>query len=295
MYKIKIKITSPLFWLRVIQIFKMEIVFFCYIARFTVFIKATNRNPQIIVSLTSIPPRFSQLHLVIKSILQQTLLPDRLVLWLSKEHKNKNFLKCSLTNLPKKIQNLQKNGLEIYFTKDIGSYRKLIPSLKKFPNDIIITIDDDILYEKHTIKNLYSAYLQNGKQKVYCQRSRLIERRVKKGKVEYTANTLNFTSKNNDKKLFFTTGGGTLFPPHILYKDVFQESILSKLTPFEDDSWFNIMTRLNNKSVFQINSTEINSLPTSSKYPLSAFNLQNNRTGFNQQLNALIRYYKLKL
>lgn len=34
------------------------------------------------------------------------------------------------------------------------SYTKLIPCLVKYPNDSIITVDDDILYTRDTIKRL---------------------------------------------------------------------------------------------------------------------------------------------
>lgn len=44
--------------------------------------------------------------------------------------------------------------------KDIRSYTKLIPSLEKFPNDVIAVCDDDVFYLKDWLKNLYNAYLK---------------------------------------------------------------------------------------------------------------------------------------
>ena len=254
-------------------------------------IRPSNRNPQIILSLTSIPARFHKLHLVIESILCQSLQPDRIILWLSKKHQNKNF--SDIKALPQKIQKLQKRGLEIYFTKDIGPYRKLIPTLKKFPNDIIITIDDDVFYEKSVVDSLYKAYLQNGNNFVYCRRSRIIEKNKVSG---YIADRLNFSSKNNHYKLLTTGCGGVLYPPSIFSQEVFNKEVFLKLAPFEDDSWYNVMLAKNKKSVWQLEvKKEVAHLSNIyNTYNLSAINTKNNREKFNQQFNALIQHYQTK-
>ena len=48
-----------------------------------------------------------------------------------------------------------KNGLEIRFVKDIGSYTKAIYAFKEFSESIIVTADDDIFYPKDWLKKLY--------------------------------------------------------------------------------------------------------------------------------------------
>ena len=41
----------------------------------------------------------------------------------------------------------KKFGLQIeYYEENIKSYTKLLPSLQKYPDDIIITVDDDAYY-----------------------------------------------------------------------------------------------------------------------------------------------------
>lgn len=42
------------------------------------------RHPQIIVSMTSYPARINTVHLAIRSLLAQKVLPDKIVLWLCK-------------------------------------------------------------------------------------------------------------------------------------------------------------------------------------------------------------------
>jgi len=70
------------------------------------------RNPELIVSLTSIPERLATIHLCLDSLLRQSLKPDRLILWLNESCEegrpivNKNHIPLSLVRL-------QGRGLEI--------------------------------------------------------------------------------------------------------------------------------------------------------------------------------------
>ena len=49
---------------------------------------AHGRSRELIVSLTSYPKRFSTLHLTLKSLLTQSVRPDRVILWLAEADKN---------------------------------------------------------------------------------------------------------------------------------------------------------------------------------------------------------------
>ena len=100
----------------------------------------------VIVSLTSYGKRVTDsVPYAIFSIFTQSVLPNRIVLWLDNDNWNDN-------NLPYLLKRIQKSGLEIYYCDDIRSYKKLIPALRKFPNNPIITIDDDFYYNKDFIK-----------------------------------------------------------------------------------------------------------------------------------------------
>ena len=46
--------------------------------------------------------------------------------------------------------------------------------MQKYPYDIIITIDDDIIYEKNTVELLYKSYLKYSKE-IFARRVHLIE------------------------------------------------------------------------------------------------------------------------
>ena len=106
-------------------------------------------DTEVIVSLTTYSKRFYEVYLTIESIMQGTVKPNRIILWLADEMKN--------LPIPVSLQRQMERGLEIGYTKDIRSFKKLIPTLKEHPESVIITIDDDALYEYDLIENLLSC------------------------------------------------------------------------------------------------------------------------------------------
>ena len=122
------------------------------------------REKQIIISLTSFPQRINTVIKTIKTLLNQTMKPDMVILWLAPEQfPNKE------NDLPKELLDLRDFGLTIDWYKDIRSYKKIIPTLKKYPDSIIITTDDDIYYAPDTVETLYKSYLEHPKDvKQFC-------------------------------------------------------------------------------------------------------------------------------
>ena len=54
--------------------------------------KTEEREKQLIVTLTSFPERINEVHLCINTLLNQTLKPDKIILWLAEEEfPNKNM------------------------------------------------------------------------------------------------------------------------------------------------------------------------------------------------------------
>ena len=176
--------------------------------------------------------------MTIKSIIRQTLKPNKIILWLSKTE----FIKKE-KNLPLNLLSLIKKGLNIKFVKkNIKSYKKLIPSLKKYPNNLIITVDDDIIYRKDTIEKLYKNYIKFPKD---IHAHRITKFKYKSGKFEVISGGYQYY-KNSSFLNKLTGVGGVLYPPNSLYKDVLREDLFLKLAPTNDDQWFWIQAILNN-------------------------------------------------
>ena len=196
-----------------------------------------NRKEKIIVSLTTYSKRINTVFLAIESIFEQTAKPDKIVLWLDKNE-------FSIDTIPSTLKKQIKQGLTVDFCDNIRSYKKLIPSLKKYPDDIIITIDDDIVYKNDCIENLYNAYLED-KNQVYCNYS-------------FKFLSQDFRPVVNENKAYFLfnyigTGAGTLFPPHILPDEIFNEDVFMKLAPIHDDVFISLLLQMYNINLVNVN------------------------------------------
>ena len=116
---------------------------------------SVNRKP-VIVSITSYPARIHEAVLAIRTVYRQTMQPDQVVLWLGEEK-----FPNKLGDLPKELlQLVSEKGLEIRWREDLGPHTKYFYAFKEFPDALVITIDDDILYPPDRIENLYQCYLR---------------------------------------------------------------------------------------------------------------------------------------
>lgn len=196
------------------------------------------KNPRpegerVIVSLTSYGRRVkSVLPYAIISLLRQTFKPDVIILWLDKEHWNDD-------NLPKPLIKLRTKGLTIAYCDDIKSYKKLIPSLEMYPNDIIIAVDDDFIYASHLIKQLMEAWYKEPN-RVYVHRAFGITF-TNDGSVEKYNHWQKEISNRSDDFVFPLGGSGCLYKRELLYPDVMHNELFLRLAPYADDVWFFFM------------------------------------------------------
>ena len=248
------------------------------------------RNKKLIVTLTSFPERINEVHLVITTLLNQTLKPDKIILWLAEEEFPKKE-----KDLPPALLNLQKYGLTIRWCENLKSYKKIVPALLEYPDDILVTADDDLFYRKDWLELLYKSYEQNPD---YLYGHRIKEILTGKEGQNVTAKYLDMpvNSQTENKNYLATSGAGLLFPPGSLYKDAARRELFMNLAPQGDDLWLWAMAELNNKKVKLVDG-HINKLYYMN--PFRDFELVNaktlyssNKLGMNDtQLQAILEYY----
>ncbi|MDO5437296.1 MAG: glycosyltransferase family 2 protein [bacterium] len=208
-------------------------------------INLEEREKKIIASLTTFPERINSVSKTIKTLMNQTVKADEIVLWLAEEQ-----FKGKENSLPSELKALKEYGLQIKWTNDIKSYKKLIPALKEYPDDIIITFDDDIYYEKDTIEVLYNSYLKN-KNEIQANRTWRIE--LKNDKIRPLDSSCLIWNYEEYKEASFLNTiigcGGVLYPPHSLCEDVLDESKFTEIVPTQDDIWFWGMALLNGTKI----------------------------------------------
>lgn len=208
-------------------------------------------NIPVIISLTSIPTRLSTLHLVIRSLLNQNSSPKKILLWLNNDLKS---------DIPKKLQKLQGNIFEIKFSKLTCSHRKLIHSLKDYPDEIIITCDDDLMYRKNWLSLLYKEHLKYPKDIIANQTSHINFDNNDKT-LPFKKWRKKYITKFNQKALVPIGAWGVLYPPNSLHKDTTKVDLFLKYTPKADDLWFKAMAILNNTLSRQAKNTPKEPIP----------------------------------
>ena len=204
------------------------------------------REIPITVSLTSFPARINIVSQTIASLLNQTMKPDTLVLWLAPEQ-----FPNGEADLPQELVGLKQYGLTIDWYKDIRPYKKIIPTLKKYPHTVIITTDDDICYTPDTIETLYNSYLAH-KDEIHAHRADILslvesqEGKTERPIIQKAKTRELYADKYKGKSSFrlaLTGYGGVLYPPDCFHKDICSEELF-KLIPTHDDVWLWAMSVL---------------------------------------------------
>ena len=112
-----------------------------------------------------------------------------------------------------------------YCENNLISYTKIIPTLRKYPQSYIITIDDDVIYSNKLIENL--VYKSNRyPNDIIANRIHKI-RIINKKPAKY--NSWHFNFKKDTKYAFFTGTGGVLYPPKCFHKDILDKKSIMDL------------------------------------------------------------------
>ena len=205
-----------------------------------------DRDKKIIVSLTTIPSRIKAVSVVVEIMLRQTVKPDKIVLYLGQE-----FIKD--IELPKELIYLTKKGLDIRYREDLKPHTKYYYAMQEFSNDIIITVDDDILYPKTLIESLMKSYHKYPKA-ISCMRAHKItynsDGTIKPYNQWYGRVKGNMKPSHN---LLATGVGGVLYPPHSFTKDAFNVEKIKELSFKADDIWLKVMEWINDVKVVKAN------------------------------------------
>lgn len=222
----------------------------------------------VIVSLTSIPSRLPTLHLVIKSLLVQPCRPKKIVLWLNEKLR---------VELPKSLQKLPSDIFEVRFSKIDCSHLKLIESLKAFPDDVIITCDDDLFYRKNWLQFLFEEHQKNPKDVIGIHTLHI---NYDKHEEPKTYKQWTYPDGAPNVSAIIALGSwGVLYPPNCLSEKVHDIDLLMQLAPKHDDLWFKAMELLKGTRIRQATKIPKTPIPIigSQKIALKKENVANNK------------------
>ena len=191
----------------------------------------------LVVSLTSYKPRFKFLHLTLKTLLNQVIVPDIIVLWVAESE---------IRDLPESVL-LLKDRITILPTADLRSYKKIIPSLARYPDAFIVICDDDSYYPRNWLSDLVDGANDN--------RHSIVARSVHRfhylsgGQlapcIDWSFDVQDHRARQISVDTIPVGSGGVLYPPRSLHADVSDVALFTRLCPSNDDLWLYVMARLN--------------------------------------------------
>ncbi len=189
------------------------------------------RDKKIIVVIPSFPPRLKRLDRTIKSLMNQTVKADEIVVYLSVETKD--------TDIPERLRDLEKYGLKIKTGYDnIICHKGWYYGMQEYPDDIIIIVDDDCIYDDDVIESLMESY-KKYPNAISARRAHKMLLDENKKLLPY--NKWQFECKEYDNPsmhYFVTQLGGVLYPPKIFKnKLTFNLELVMEYCPNNGDIW----------------------------------------------------------
>lgn len=237
----------------------------------------------IIVSFTSFPARINNVWKVVKSLKGQSIRPEKIILWLSKEQFHHR------EDVPESLWKEVDDLFEIRMVEgDIRSHKKFYYVMQEYPDTTFVTCDDDIYYDPDFLKYLVDASRQFPGC-VIANKTRQIgfaEDGTLKPYNEWKDEQTAFEAEN----LIQIGVGGVLYPPKALHELTLRKDLFFTLTPMADDVWLNCMARLNGTPIVQ-SAMKMKPLAIKSNAPTLK---QQNRghNGNDEQLSKLMKYLK---
>lgn len=196
---------------------------------------------KIVVSITTIPKRTSFLYNVINSLLKQTVVPNKIILYYAND---------SLDGIPENVLNLRDDIFNIVCIHNTyRSYSKFYYSFIHYPDCINILADDDLSYKSHFIENLLNGY----KKYQDCMICNVYHTVVIRDNSIYTPTEMPKCNEQYGKYIRPLSGWGTLIPPNfITYNDLVDIDDFVKNIPTHDELYLFYINLKKNKNTYCI-------------------------------------------
>lgn len=194
-----------------------------------------------VVSLTTYPARIGNVWRVIEMAANQRGIKDKYAICLYLIESEFEGI-----DLPAKIKELQARGLTVKFNKEnLKCHNKYFYAFKDYPEKTIITIDDDLQYNHHSISGLIKKNKEYPKCITYNLGSFVIKNRPFKSWPDAICQCTPHID------IYPLGVGGVLYPPHSLHGLVFNSDVIKKTCLCADDMWLNFSSRMNQTYVVQ--------------------------------------------
>ena len=190
-----------------------------------------------IISMATIPSRKARLKENLPSIINQSYPFDTLILNILDNLSDDDYV------FYEDLKSMDKRIILNRVEQKWRSCNKLLPALKLYPNDIIITIDDDIYYPKDSFQTLMQQWVETPN----CIIAHEINPILLLKNNTYITYLNGFDVKLMQKEWGKYLSCCTLFPPHVFDNtEVFDYDKMMEVTQgVHDELWFWINSTLN--------------------------------------------------
>ena len=236
----------------------------------------------IVVSLTSTVARIRHIFPTLYSIAGQIHKPDLIVLWLSED-----------AVFPKQtLAKIKAMGILVAFRKDIGPNTKYHYAFAEYKNDLIITVDDDIIYHKEMIHELYNTFLEHP-ELVIARRVHKIRFNYEKQPVKYRDWFWEYRDSEKPSHELLATGvGGVLYPPAVTNLKCWENIDFLKVCPTNDDIWLKFCELSQNIKVCAVTSSLFYNdvvIERTQKNALATENIDNGKN--DERIKSCLQYF----
>lgn len=249
--------------------------------------QALNRKTDtmpVIISLTSIPSRLAAVALTIRSLLAQDVAAEKVILWLHHDLR---------TQIPRALHELQGDIFTIYFVDLTCPHRKLIHTLEQYPQAVVVTCDDDLMYHRDWLHRLYQDHLRYPRA-IIAHECRRIEFESCGLPKSYQQWPIEQSSDVTHPWLMSVGYGGVLYPPDSLHKEVVERDAFLALAPHADDLWFKAMSLRAGTAVRRSSVPGDKPIPIWGTQRVSLKRTNVRREGNTEQWRALYAHYDLQ-
>ena len=225
---------------------------------------------RLIVSFTSYPERISTVNCVLNSLYAQTRKADEIILWLAKEQfPNRE------ADLPISLQDdLDAGRFTLRWCDNIGSHKKYFYVMQEYPEDIIVTVDDDTFYDPDTLQSLMDTHVCFP-HAVVARTTSLVLFDSDFTPAPISEWLFDFQVFTEPSMILMAIGvGGVLYPPHsvsekIFDKDFILDTCTVKGRTFGDDLLLKAGEMLNKTPVVTVQSKPYCRLPNTQETALA--------------------------
>ena len=193
---------------------------------------------KVVASLTTIPSRLEFLHVSLESIFNQTVMPEKVILYIGDD--------VDLDQIPDTVKVYQDKGLFIEKRPgNLRSHKKYYYACQEYPDHAVITFDDDWIYPPTMVASLIETYRKYPD----CVSSNWVMemKRNEDGQLLSFQKWGFFGGKAipPSLKLRALSGSGMILPPSILPQIAFDADTFMELSPTCDESWLKIIETIN--------------------------------------------------